>query len=165
MNEANNYVPRWGVGMTFGCLMSSKVIGFFGGSSTKTSKAAPPQWPDFNEFKSASSLTMPPRATLTMYTPFLHFAKVVELIKSVSNDWRVLYKWPSWESTLIIYIPSLLICLNFLIKLLLTTQKKIGCFLIIFCFKWKKMLISNEVIELRRTKNFLNRKKYSEISN
>lgn len=87
MNKTKCYVPRCGVGITFGCLISFKVIGFFGGSSMKTSKAAPPQCPVCNEFKRASSSTMPPRATLMMYTPLLHFTKVVALIKSTSNDY------------------------------------------------------------------------------
>lgn len=65
-SEMRFYVPRWGVGTTLGCLMSSKITGFFGGSSVNTSRAAPPHCPDFNEFNKASSSTMPPRATLTM---------------------------------------------------------------------------------------------------
>lgn len=71
--------------MTLGWAMSFKVAGLFGGSSAKTSKAAPPQWPASRELSSASSSTMPPRATFTMRTPFLHFARVAVLIRSAKN--------------------------------------------------------------------------------
>lgn len=72
--------------MTLGCLMSSSVIGFFGGSSIKTSSPAPPQWPELMDFNNASSSTIPPRATFIILTPFLHLLRVVEFIRSRKEE-------------------------------------------------------------------------------
>lgn len=45
-------------------------------TSVKTSRAAPPHWPDCRARRSAPSSTMPPRAQLITWTPRRHRAKV-----------------------------------------------------------------------------------------
>lgn len=54
-----------------------------GGSSGKTSRAAPPHCPDSRASNSAASSIIPPRATFITLTPFLHFDNVLVDIKSV----------------------------------------------------------------------------------
>jgi len=63
--------PRWGVQMTLGWLTSSR---FFVGSSSKTSRAAPATLPELSASRRSFSLTIPPRAQLTMKTPLRIFA-------------------------------------------------------------------------------------------
>lgn len=60
-------------------------MGFLGGSSAKTSSAAPPQCPDLRESRRASSSTIPPRATFITRTPSLLLASVAALMRSVKR--------------------------------------------------------------------------------
>jgi len=46
------------------------------GSSTKTSKAAPPTWPESSRARRAASSTRPPRAQLTISTPVFALARL-----------------------------------------------------------------------------------------
>ena len=64
--------PRCGVTTTLSNSSSGLPIG---GSFSKTSMAAPATLPDLSALTSADSLTMPPRAQLTMRTPFFIFGK------------------------------------------------------------------------------------------
>ena len=59
--------PRCGVQSTFGCFMRAKS---FGGSTAKTSRAAPDRWPESSAATSAASSTSGPRAQFTRIAPF-----------------------------------------------------------------------------------------------
>jgi len=63
--------PRWGVQITLGWFTSSL---FLVGSSSKTSRAAPATLPELSASRRSFSLTIPPRAQLTMKTPLRIFA-------------------------------------------------------------------------------------------
>ena len=60
--------PRCGVTTTFGCPINAM---FCGGSSAKTSRATPSNWPDSRPSKIACSSTNSPRATLMSRAPGL----------------------------------------------------------------------------------------------
>ena len=82
--------PRWGVQITDGCSINFKSTG---GSSSKTSRAAPAHWPEFNASRRAFSSMIPPRATLTNLTPRLHNDKTWLLIRSNVMKWVDLPIW------------------------------------------------------------------------
>ena len=64
--------PRCGVEMKLGVPNSGDALA---GSSTKTSSAAPPTWPESSAAFSATSSISPPRAQLMMRTPFFVLAR------------------------------------------------------------------------------------------
>jgi hypothetical protein len=84
--------PRCGVQITFGWPTSGLPAGV--GSSTKTSRAAPPRCPESSAASSAPSSTMPPRAALTSSAPFFILpsasAPRMPLVSLVSGVWMVM---------------------------------------------------------------------------
>mmetsp|Transcript_25652 Transcript_25652/g.35259 ORF Transcript_25652/g.35259 Transcript_25652/m.35259 type:complete len:280 (-) Transcript_25652:198-1037(-) len=68
--------PRCGVHTRLGCCSSARRFSL-GGSLVNTSRAAPATCPDSSARSKASSSTIPPRAQLTMRTPFLHLERVL----------------------------------------------------------------------------------------
>lgn len=83
--------PKWGVHKILEFWRSD---GFLGGSSSKTSSAAPDTCPDWIAERSADSSMIPPLATLIILTPFLHDISVLSFkrcfVEGKSGTWSVM---------------------------------------------------------------------------